>query len=411
MCSVSQKGGDVLPCVQVLHSPGAVHAAVWQTALQESGGQWTGAGFVSHRVLSVKTWCFLGWGGGGGGVFFLWLLLLMLSICFYDCYFGTTAWLNLCSNLFLIFLYFAFEVDITSWLNLVQIVILLLLYFVFFCLLFFFSLSNSLAKLTIVLLDPCRDGQKMSKRKKNYPDPMEIAHKFGADALRLYLVNSPAVRAENLRFKEEGVRDVVKDVFLPWYNAYRFLMQNVERLERVSSVCIWWGGRICWCVWMCWCEYMRVCMHVCGVGIFRQTGMCLCKEAGIWFCVHRQAVRCMSAYSWGDRWECVQPITCVYQWVGGGGGGCKQRVSRYVCGIVYGWGAGRYMHVLACRQVVRSCVCAVAGLLRACVWACLCICVCVCVCGCTSGYIYIHVCVHVREGKSLLVWPCVSVYV
>jgi len=51
---------------------------------------------------------------------------------------------------------------------------------------------------------------------------------------RLYLVNSPVVRADNLRFKEEGVRDVVKDVFLPWYNAYRFLMQNVERLQRVG---------------------------------------------------------------------------------------------------------------------------------------------------------------------------------
>ena len=51
---------------------------------------------------------------------------------------------------------------------------------------------------------------------------------------RLYLVNSPVVRADNLRFKEEGVRDVVKDVFLPWYNAYRFLMQNVVRLQRVS---------------------------------------------------------------------------------------------------------------------------------------------------------------------------------
>ncbi|XP_025107548.1 isoleucine--tRNA ligase, cytoplasmic-like [Pomacea canaliculata] len=76
------------------------------------------------------------------------------------------------------------------------------------------------------------DGQKMSKRKKNYPDPMEVAYKYGADALRMYLINSPAVRAENLRFKEEGVRDVVKDVFLPWYNAYRFLMQNIERLER-----------------------------------------------------------------------------------------------------------------------------------------------------------------------------------
>nr|NVI69392.1 Isoleucyl-tRNA synthetase [Cucujiformia] len=61
------------------------------------------------------------------------------------------------------------------------------------------------------------DGQKMSKRKKNYPDPMEIVHKFGADALRLYLISSPVVRAENLRFKEDGVRDIIKDVFLPWY--------------------------------------------------------------------------------------------------------------------------------------------------------------------------------------------------
>nr|CAI5839275.1 unnamed protein product [Callosobruchus analis] len=48
------------------------------------------------------------------------------------------------------------------------------------------------------------DGQKMSKSKKNYPDPMEIVNKYGADALRLYLINSPVVRAENLRFKAEG---------------------------------------------------------------------------------------------------------------------------------------------------------------------------------------------------------------
>ncbi|XP_053378371.1 isoleucine--tRNA ligase, cytoplasmic-like [Mercenaria mercenaria] len=80
------------------------------------------------------------------------------------------------------------------------------------------------------------DGQKMSKRKKNYPDPLEVVHKYGADALRLYLCNSPAVRADFLRFKEEGVRDILKDVFLPWYNAYRFLMQNVERLEREEGV-------------------------------------------------------------------------------------------------------------------------------------------------------------------------------
>lgn len=80
------------------------------------------------------------------------------------------------------------------------------------------------------------DGQKMSKRKKNYPDPLEIVHKYGADALRLYLINSPVVRAENLRFKEEGVRDIIKDVFLPWYNAFRFLMQNIERIQQEDKV-------------------------------------------------------------------------------------------------------------------------------------------------------------------------------
>lgn len=80
------------------------------------------------------------------------------------------------------------------------------------------------------------DGQKMSKRKKNYPDPMDIVTKYGADALRLYLVNSPVVKAENLRFKEEGVRDVIKDVFLPWYNAFRFLMQNVERIVQEDKI-------------------------------------------------------------------------------------------------------------------------------------------------------------------------------
>uniref|UniRef100_A0A8C2YZI2 Isoleucine--tRNA ligase, cytoplasmic n=1 Tax=Cyclopterus lumpus TaxID=8103 RepID=A0A8C2YZI2_CYCLU len=80
------------------------------------------------------------------------------------------------------------------------------------------------------------DGQKMSKRKKNYPDPGLIVQQYGADALRMYLINSPVVRAENLRFKEDGVRDVLKDVLLPWYNAYRFLVQNVQRLQKEDEI-------------------------------------------------------------------------------------------------------------------------------------------------------------------------------
>lgn len=75
------------------------------------------------------------------------------------------------------------------------------------------------------------DGKKMSKRLKNYPDPMEVVNKYGADALRLYLINSPVVRAETLKFKEDGVKGVVREIFLPWYNAYRFLVQNILRWE------------------------------------------------------------------------------------------------------------------------------------------------------------------------------------
>ena len=79
------------------------------------------------------------------------------------------------------------------------------------------------------------DGTKMSKSKKNFPDPMDIAHNFGADACRLYLCNSPVVRAEPLKFQEIGVKNIIKDVFLPWFNAYRFLIQNISRWEKHTS--------------------------------------------------------------------------------------------------------------------------------------------------------------------------------
>ncbi len=85
------------------------------------------------------------------------------------------------------------------------------------------------------------DGQKMSKRKKNYPDPNELMSKYGADALRLFLINSPVVKAESLRFKEEGVRDILKDVFLPWYNAFRFLLQNVDAYQQREGVSFLWS--------------------------------------------------------------------------------------------------------------------------------------------------------------------------
>ncbi|TNJ27459.1 Isoleucyl-tRNA synthetase [Giardia muris] len=79
------------------------------------------------------------------------------------------------------------------------------------------------------------DGQKMSKRKRNYPPVEEVISRYGADAMRLYLINSPAVHAQDLRFREEGVRDIVKDLFVPWYNSFCFLAQQVIRYEGVTG--------------------------------------------------------------------------------------------------------------------------------------------------------------------------------
>jgi len=68
------------------------------------------------------------------------------------------------------------------------------------------------------------DGRKMSKRLKNYPDPSYILDTYGADALRLHLISSPVVRAEDLCFSEEGVKHSLRHLLLPWWNAYSFFV-------------------------------------------------------------------------------------------------------------------------------------------------------------------------------------------
>lgn len=80
------------------------------------------------------------------------------------------------------------------------------------------------------------DGKKMSKRLKNYPDPSLVIEKYGSDALRLYLINSPVVRAETLKFKESGVREVVAKVLLPLWNSYRFFADQVLLLKKVEDI-------------------------------------------------------------------------------------------------------------------------------------------------------------------------------
>lgn len=67
------------------------------------------------------------------------------------------------------------------------------------------------------------DGNKMSKRLKNYPEPDAVINRFGADAIRLYLLNSPAVHAEDMRFSERGVELVLRQVLIPLWNSLVFL--------------------------------------------------------------------------------------------------------------------------------------------------------------------------------------------
>ena len=68
------------------------------------------------------------------------------------------------------------------------------------------------------------DGKKMSKRLKNYPDPDTMINTYGADAVRLYMIYSPVVRAESLRFSEKGVQSLLRHIFIPLWNAYSFFV-------------------------------------------------------------------------------------------------------------------------------------------------------------------------------------------
>ena len=77
------------------------------------------------------------------------------------------------------------------------------------------------------------DGRKMSKSERNYTDPMEIINKYGADALRFALIDSPLVRADDLKFSDEIVKDVLKSLIIPLWNAYSFFVTyaNIDGYE------------------------------------------------------------------------------------------------------------------------------------------------------------------------------------
>ncbi|OFW81346.1 MAG: hypothetical protein A2887_00925 [Alphaproteobacteria bacterium RIFCSPLOWO2_01_FULL_40_26] len=68
------------------------------------------------------------------------------------------------------------------------------------------------------------NSQKLSKRLKNYADPLTIFSTFGSDAMRFYMISQPVMRGQELRIDKEGkaIRDVLRIAIKPLVNAFNF---------------------------------------------------------------------------------------------------------------------------------------------------------------------------------------------
>ena len=75
------------------------------------------------------------------------------------------------------------------------------------------------------------DGRKMSKRLRNYPDPMDVVSAHGSDALRVALLSSPVIRGVDVRFDEEAVRDAARRFIIPLWNTFHYFT-TYARLDR-----------------------------------------------------------------------------------------------------------------------------------------------------------------------------------
>ncbi len=93
-----------------------------------------------------------------------------------------------------------------------------------------FAVENTLTTGTIL----AEDGNKMSKSKKNYPDPLLLINEYGVDSLRLYLMSSTVMKSENLNFSEKEVSEIRKKVFLIWWNMFAFYKMYAPKNHTIS---------------------------------------------------------------------------------------------------------------------------------------------------------------------------------
>ncbi len=84
-----------------------------------------------------------------------------------------------------------------------------------------------------IVLD--ENKQKLSKRLKNYPDPVDVFNTYGADALRWYMVSSPLLSGGDLAMPRDGrtIAETVRQVILPLWNAYSFftMYANIDKVR------------------------------------------------------------------------------------------------------------------------------------------------------------------------------------
>ncbi len=78
-------------------------------------------------------------------------------------------------------------------------------------------------------------SQKLSKRLKNYADPLEIFSTFGSDAMRFYMISQPVMRGQELRIDKDGkaIRDTLRLSIKPLINAFNFfcLYANADGIK------------------------------------------------------------------------------------------------------------------------------------------------------------------------------------
>ncbi len=66
------------------------------------------------------------------------------------------------------------------------------------------------------------DGKKLSKRLRNYPPLEEVFNTYGSDILRFFMLNSPVVVGEEVRFSVEHLRDTQRNIFMTLQNSFNF---------------------------------------------------------------------------------------------------------------------------------------------------------------------------------------------